>query len=1385
MKNMKSLCLLVLFALLVCKIDSYAATYYFSSSIGNDSRTAAQAQSESTPWKSIEKLNSIMGSLSPGDKILFKRGEVFYGTIQVSKSGNSGAPIIFGAFGTGAKPVLTTMSIVNNWSSLGNGIYVSNLDVNPEGRLNILTVDDKIQELGRFPNFNDANKGFKTITSTNGSNQISSNDFSSTDNWTGGEIVIRKTPWVHDKHIITASSSSSVSFNANPSKYPVSADYGFFIQNHIKTLDQYGEWYHDKAAKKLYVFLGNPSNIPKIEIGTKNNLIQLNWGVSHIQITDLELKGANSNGVIINEGNHVLVTHSDIKFIGENAVKGTISNNLKVENCRIDQSLNNGVYAENTSQNVVIKNNLITNTYPFVGMGGNGDLNGAAIYTSNRAHNGVIENNKIFNTGYIGINFGGDNSVARNNYVKDYCIHKTDGGGIYLWEGGENKNSTGRIIENNIIINGLGYSNGTNKHGLIDPIPVEGIYVDDNASGVLIQKNSISNISKHGIYLHNARNIKIFENLIYNAFEGIYLNHDQYGDPVRDILIEKNKIFAVDNEANFINTSSIKEDEAQMGTFNSNYFIRPFGNDFGFMTKYLNQQTWEMKSHLSNIKWWNKDQNGKKSPINHPEIKSYTSVGGNLFANGKFDSNSNNSFCNNCSVQWKNSGAFNNGHISISSNKGGELNFSLEKSKPETSYLLKFKIKANKPGYLEIFMREGQTPWRTISNSKGIEISEQVTEIQLPIKSRIQTNKLNLIFKSGLDNLVYAIDDFEIVEANISYSSPEEYLFFEYNATSSSQKFPLSGVYVDVNNITQSGSVDIPPFSAVALIRVSNDPIKDAKPPIIAISTPSTDTLLNVGDKMKIRVEAKSEFSEIQQIELFKDQVLIKTIENTPYEYEHLFDKEGEFKLHAKAIDKNGLTAVSQTIPIKVEKAATPPVISWLSPSNNAFFFASDPIKMVVLSENSQQNIVKIDFSIDNNVVGTVNNAPYEITLPNLPLGAHNLVAKATNSRGLTGETAVITITIIEDEKNPLFKIISPDVNAHYIKDDNLLMNIEVLEGSSEINKVDYYRNDVFIGSRTGTDFKLNWIISETGNITIEASATDVNGKTATETRVITVAEKPVEVPVFKIVSPIALSEHQAGVDLEIKVEVPNSGKVIDRVEFYNGNSLLGKSITHPYSFILKNTSNGELSLIARLVYQDGSSLLSLPVKILIAESPSVQLTIEQNRFEFSLSEKIRFKPVLTNFKSAIAKVNYYSNGLLIGSLTSSPFDFEWVSSTLGKQELWIEVIDVDGKTYISSKIEIQILENENQDPLNLTEFKFGPSPTTRFLNLYFQDIKEPHNIIVQVTSMDGRNTRTFEFVLDQNEITLDLQGLRKGNYLLRVIFEGKLVISKKFIKRD
>src|SRR5688572_11869970 len=114
-----------IFGLILVCTHAGAATYYFSDVSGDDSRTSAQAQNQSTPWKSITKLNSFFASLQPGDQVLFKGGETFPGTVTISGSGTRDLPILIGAYGNGAKPIFTSLINITGWGAVKDGVAES------------------------------------------------------------------------------------------------------------------------------------------------------------------------------------------------------------------------------------------------------------------------------------------------------------------------------------------------------------------------------------------------------------------------------------------------------------------------------------------------------------------------------------------------------------------------------------------------------------------------------------------------------------------------------------------------------------------------------------------------------------------------------------------------------------------------------------------------------------------------------------------------------------------------------------------------------------------------------------------------------------------------------------------------------------------------------------------------------------------------------------------------------------------------------------------------------------------------------------------------------------------------------------------------------------
>ncbi|WP_053376445.1 cohesin domain-containing protein [Paenibacillus sp. FJAT-27812] len=101
----------LMIALLVPTIspkEAHAAsgtTYYISSSEGNDNNNGL---SQAKPWKSLEKISTA--AMQPGDKFLFKAGDVWAGSLKLKNiAGTAEAPIIFDKYGStdpNSRPIL-------------------------------------------------------------------------------------------------------------------------------------------------------------------------------------------------------------------------------------------------------------------------------------------------------------------------------------------------------------------------------------------------------------------------------------------------------------------------------------------------------------------------------------------------------------------------------------------------------------------------------------------------------------------------------------------------------------------------------------------------------------------------------------------------------------------------------------------------------------------------------------------------------------------------------------------------------------------------------------------------------------------------------------------------------------------------------------------------------------------------------------------------------------------------------------------------------------------------------------------------------------------------------------------------------------------------------
>jgi hypothetical protein len=598
---MKKLLLLLLFVAPL----THAKNYYVSLS-GNDSRSPAQAQNPATPWQSLAKLNRFFSSLQPGDSILLKRGDVFYGKLVPSRSGTSANPIVIGAYGEGAMPVITGFTTVQAWVPLGGGIWESAAAVSMLPACNIVTVDGRNTGMGRYPDAIAANDGYlKPDAVGNGTTITNAGMPSSAQlNFSGGEIVVRRSRFQLFRYKLTAHNGRTITYAPS---YPFTTGMGYFVQNHPATVTGQGEWYYDAETGKLRMHFGtgNPAN-HIVKIASVDTLAFL-YNLNYITLAGIALEGANDYAILGYSATANNIVGCSIRYAGRNAVRLGASRDCIVEENVIEDIANNGISVtiDKYYSGFIVRDNVLKRIGLLRGGGVEGDNKFNAIYvTGSRSY---IERNRIDSVGYAGILFGSHDSIyMRHNLITHWCMTIDDGGAIYTAQHTARlKTLSDRVIEGNIML----WSGNPTAGTASSAGAANGVYIDDGANGVAILNNTVAFASLHAYYLHNAFNVTVRGNTAFGfPTAALRMTHNGNNATIRGIDIKHNIFVANEatastNEAMvYAQTDATDPDFSVWGNMDSNWYASPADAAQAFkyrgpaFDKYISFADWKRKT---------------------------------------------------------------------------------------------------------------------------------------------------------------------------------------------------------------------------------------------------------------------------------------------------------------------------------------------------------------------------------------------------------------------------------------------------------------------------------------------------------------------------------------------------------------------------------------------------------------------------------------------------------------------------------------------------------------------------------------------------------------------------------------------------------------------
>ncbi|HET6252737.1 MAG TPA: right-handed parallel beta-helix repeat-containing protein [Puia sp.] len=586
-------------------IPAFGNTYYFSANSGDDTRSPAQAQQASTPWKTLAKLNQIFPQLQPGDSVLLKRGEAYYGSIVAGASGADGRPIVIAAYGQGYEPIISGFSRLTGWKAGGaNGVWQAPC----QGcgvRVNMVTVANVAQPMGRYPN-----GGYLTIQSHSGNNSITDNSLPGSTDWTGAEVVIRKNRFIIDRSAILSQQGGTLTYKGG-SYYQPTDHFGYFIQNDIRTLDQPGEWYYDPKAHTMNIFYGGGPVPPDVMASSVETLLTIQ-GKQNLVLTGLTFTGSNGNAISLSDAANIIITACHIYFTSLDGVNAVRSNNLTLSHLTIDHSNDNGIDIsghDNTVSDCTVRH---TGTVP-----GMGNAEHSYIGINISGQNNTVQYNKVDTSGYVGIFFLGGPDLIKNNTVNYFCYLKDDGGGIYTWSGDIDSAAVRNagVITGNIILNGVTAPDGTDKaHAAI----ANGIYLDENTSGAEVSDNTIAHCTS-GIFLQDAHEVTVKGNTVFDNAAQIEMRHALDKGTLRNNDISGNTaVAAKDGQVVMLVssgvTSGVGGNVAAFAGVHDNHYAQTGGGPFYKAVMRQNNQNVQDKGALGD--WqskYGKDANSVKS----------------------------------------------------------------------------------------------------------------------------------------------------------------------------------------------------------------------------------------------------------------------------------------------------------------------------------------------------------------------------------------------------------------------------------------------------------------------------------------------------------------------------------------------------------------------------------------------------------------------------------------------------------------------------------------------------------------------------------------------------------------------------------------------------
>lgn len=475
--------------------------------------------------------------------------------------------------------------------------------------------------------------------------------------------------------------------------------------------------------------------------------------------------------------------------------------------------------------------------------------------------------------------------------------------------------------------------------------------------------------------------------------------------------------------------------------------------------------------------------------------------------------------------------------------------------------------------------------------------------------------------------------------------------------------------------------------SAPVTIVVANNQL-----PAITMTSPAADSFVVVESSVTVSAAAIDPDGTIAGVEFFDGATPIGIAVTEPYEVTWHAALPGVHSISARATDNKGGT--SQSAPIVVTVGG-PPVVVVTGPTACSSIDGPLDVPLAADAISTGGRIVSVEFFDGGSPVGTSSVAPWRSTLVNASTGSHSITAKATDEQGLTTTSRASTFTIRGANQPPSVALTSPTEGARFAFGSAVNLTATAADADGTIIAVEFRNGGAagsLLGRTTTFPYAASWTNAAAGSYAIVAVAYDDRNATTTSAVVHVTIDANV-LPTIGLTAPAANARYTAPANIAMAASASDSDGTVTRVEFYAGAALIGSSNAAPYTATWSNVASGSYSIMAKATDNVGGVAASAAVTVTVVDNtlPTIALTAPVPGGQYFAPATVSLAATAADSDGAVAKVDFYANGSLIGTSETAPYGFVWDGIGAGTYALTAKATDDAGGISTSAAVTITV----------------------------------------------------------------------------------------------